>query len=59
LLIHLIYLAPKPNPILEQMINDNKNKAELDWTQRRLTDDHMATIAYYLLKDNKVSNLLD
>jgi hypothetical protein len=41
------------------MIHDNKNEAALSWTGKNLTDDDMATIAYYLLKDNKVSNLLE
>ncbi len=41
------------------MINDNKNKSELDWSGQGLTDDDAATIAYYLLKDNKVSNELE
>jgi hypothetical protein len=59
LLIYLIYLAPKPNPGLEEIINDNKNKPLLAWSAKNLTDDDMATIAYYLLKDNKVSNLLE
>jgi hypothetical protein len=38
------------------MINDNKNQSFLNWSGKGLTDDDMATIAYYLLKDNKVSN---
>jgi hypothetical protein len=38
------------------MINDNKNKSELNWSYKDLTDADAAAIAYYLIKDNKVSN---
>ena len=47
------------NSKLEKMIEDNKTKSELNWNRERLTDDDMATIAYYLLKDNRVSRLLN
>ena len=56
---YLNYLGPKPppppNPKLGKMIKDNKDKSKLKWGLLDLTDDDMATIAYYLLKDNKVS----
>ena len=38
------------------MIQGNRNKLSIDWRGEGLTDDDAATIAYYLLKDNKVSN---
>ena len=41
------------------MIEDSKTESELDWWYKSLTDDDMATIAYYLLKDNKVSRVLN
>ena len=55
----LLATPPPPNPKLEKMIEDNKTKSELNWNRERLTDDDMATIAYYLLKDNRVSRLLN
>jgi hypothetical protein len=63
------YLEPKPKPTpslpsppnyknekLEQTINENKNKSELNLGRKELTDDDMAIVAYYLLRNNKVSN---
>jgi hypothetical protein len=38
------------------MINENKSQSKLEWYKKGFTDDDAATIAYYLLKDNKVSN---
>ena len=48
---------PPPNPELEKMIKDSKTESKLNWGGKSLTDDDMATIAYYLLKDNKVSRV--
>ncbi len=44
------------NAKLEQIINENKDKSTLDLSSTQLTDDCMAIVAYYLLKNNKVSN---
>ncbi len=44
------------NPRLEQTINENKNKSEIDLNSKKLTDDDMAIVAYYLLRNNKVRN---
>ena len=53
---HLESKAPPPsNPKLEQIIRDNRNESEINWGGKRLNDDDMATVAYYLLKDNQVS----
>ncbi len=41
---------------MEKKIEDNKNESELSWGGEGLTDNDAATIAYYLLKDNEVSN---
>ncbi len=55
----LLASPPKSNPKLEKMINDNKNQSTLIWDPKDFTDDDAVTIAYYLLKDNKVSNELE
>ncbi len=46
------------NPELEQKINENKNESSLYWGGEDLTDDDVAIIAYYLLQNNKVRNVL-
>lgn len=37
------------------MIRDSRNQSEVNWNGESLNDDDIATIAYYLLKDNQVS----
>lgn len=65
---YINYLEPKSKssllasllplkPEIEKMINKDKNASELNWGSKSLTDDDLATIAYYLLKSNKVSIL--
>jgi hypothetical protein len=46
------------NPGLEHKINENKDKLELYLSDQGLTDDDMEIVAYYVLKNNKVSNVV-
>ena len=55
----LLASPPKTNAEVEEMINDNKDQSVLYWNFKGLTDDDAATIAYNLLKDNKVSHSLE
>lgn len=52
----LLVLPPPTNETLEKMISDNKHNSEIVWCSKHLTDDDMATIAFYLIKGNKVSD---
>jgi hypothetical protein len=50
-------LPPKhKNAKLEQIIKENKNESITDLSWKGLTDDDIAIVAYYLLKNNPVSN---
>ncbi len=52
-------LAPSPphyrNYNLEQIITNHKDGVELDLCYKRLTDQDMEIVAYYLLRKKKVS----
>jgi cytochrome c553 len=53
----LLASPPKhTNAKLEEIINKNKNESKINLNSKQLTDDDMAIVAYYLLKNNKVSN---
>lgn len=46
------------NPELEQIINKNKNYSSLYLSAKGLIDDDMEIIAYYLLQNNHVSDVV-
>jgi hypothetical protein len=55
----LLSSPPKyKNQQLEQMIKENENKSKLDLEKRNLTDDDMEIVGYYVLRNNKVSDVL-
>jgi hypothetical protein len=57
--INLLSSPPKhKNPELEQKINKNKDKSELNWCEEDLTDADMEIVGYYLLQNNQVSNVI-
>jgi len=46
------------NKRLEQMIDENKNESYVDFSDKDLTNDDMEIVAYYLLRNNTVSNVV-
>jgi hypothetical protein len=46
------------NQKLEQKIKENENKSVLDLKKLDLTDNDMEIVGYYILRNNKVSDVL-
>lgn len=46
------------NQQLEQIIDRNRNESFISLCEKQLTDDDMEIVAYYLLLNNKVSDIL-
>jgi hypothetical protein len=46
------------NPKLEQKINKHKDKSDLFFYGEKLTDADMEIVGYYLLRNNKVSDVI-
>jgi hypothetical protein len=56
---NLLSSPPKyKNQQLEQEIKENENESVLDLRELDLTDDDMEIVDYYLLRNNKVSDVL-
>ncbi len=60
--MHLTFTAQSPshyrNYELEQMITNHKDTMELDLRTRRLTDRDMEIVAYYVSRNNMVSQFI-
>jgi len=55
----LLSSPPKhKNPELQEKINEKKNKLYLRLARSNLTNEDMEIVAYYLLQNNKVSNVV-
>jgi hypothetical protein len=55
----LLSSPPKhKNPELQEKINENKNELCLILERSNLTNEDMEIVAYYLLQNNKVSNVV-
>ncbi len=55
----LLSSPPKhQNPELENIVKENQGKSKLYLTGKKLSDDDMEIVAYYLAQNHKVSNVV-